>query len=64
MMHGRNNGKKIMAVRIMRHTFEIINLTTGEVRSVLHAKGSDSAAKTSDLRVQSETARVAAGKVD
>merc|ERR1712139_730358 len=24
MMHGRNNGKKIMAVRIMKHTIEII----------------------------------------
>merc|ERR1711988_1045581 len=30
MMHGRNNGKKIMAVRIMKHTMEIIHLTTGE----------------------------------
>ena len=27
---GRNNGKKIMAVRIMKHTMEIIHLTTGE----------------------------------
>merc|ERR1711912_34273 len=25
MMHGRNNGKKIMAVRIMKHTMEIIS---------------------------------------
>merc|ERR1712167_105750 len=30
MMHGRNNGKKILAVRIMKHTCEIINLLTGE----------------------------------
>merc|ERR1711869_62232 len=30
MTHGRNNGKKIMAVRIMKHTMEIIHLTTGE----------------------------------
>ena len=30
MMHGRNNGKKIMAVRIVKHAFEIINLVTGE----------------------------------
>merc|ERR1712002_189777 len=30
MMHGRNNGKKLMAVRIARHAFEIINLLTGE----------------------------------
>merc|ERR1711977_151015 len=30
MMHGRNNGKKLMAVRIVRHTFEIIHLLTGE----------------------------------
>ncbi|KAI8827509.1 ribosomal protein S5 [Chytriomyces hyalinus] len=26
MMHGRNNGKKIMTVRIIKHAFEIINL--------------------------------------
>ena len=32
MMHGRNNGKKLMAVRIVKHTFEIIHLLTGEVR--------------------------------
>merc|ERR1712002_1358375 len=30
MMHGRNNGKKLMAVRIVRHSFEIIHLLTGE----------------------------------
>merc|ERR1712080_556214 len=30
MMHGRNNGKKLMAVRIVRHSFEIVNLLTGE----------------------------------
>eukprot|EP00761_Pharyngomonas_kirbyi_P011186 gb/GECH01011211.1/.p1 GENE.gb/GECH01011211.1/~~gb/GECH01011211.1/.p1 ORF type:complete len:194 (+),score=24.43 gb/GECH01011211.1/:1-582(+) len=30
MMHGRNNGKKLMAVRIVKHTFEIIHLITGE----------------------------------
>jgi small subunit ribosomal protein S5e len=28
MMHGRNNGKKLMACRIMKHTFEIIHLMT------------------------------------
>jgi small subunit ribosomal protein S5e len=28
MMHGRNNGKKIMAVRIVKHTMEIIHLLT------------------------------------
>eukprot|EP00211_Chloroparvula_japonica_P015871 CAMPEP_0119157852 /NCGR_PEP_ID=MMETSP1310-20130426/52962_1 /TAXON_ID=464262 /ORGANISM="Genus nov. species nov., Strain RCC2339" /LENGTH=195 /DNA_ID=CAMNT_0007150471 /DNA_START=64 /DNA_END=651 /DNA_ORIENTATION=+ len=28
MMHGRNNGKKIMAVRIVKHAFEIIHLLT------------------------------------
>jgi small subunit ribosomal protein S5e len=27
-MHGRNNGKKIMAVRIIKHTMEIIHLLT------------------------------------
>lgn len=26
MMNGRNNGKKIMAVRIVAHTFEIVRL--------------------------------------
>lgn len=30
MMHGRNNGKKLMAVRIIKHAFEIIHLLTGE----------------------------------
>nr|Q08364.1 RecName: Full=Small ribosomal subunit protein uS7; AltName: Full=40S ribosomal protein S5 [Podocoryna carnea]CAA50505.1 40S ribosomal protein S5 [Podocoryna carnea] len=30
MMHGRNNGKKLMAVRIVRHSFEIMHLLTGE----------------------------------
>jgi ribosomal protein S7 len=24
MMHGRNNGKKLMAVRIVDHAFEIV----------------------------------------
>eukprot|EP00389_Voromonas_pontica_P018348 GDKH01028865.1.p2 GENE.GDKH01028865.1~~GDKH01028865.1.p2 ORF type:complete len:204 (-),score=70.68 GDKH01028865.1:91-702(-) len=28
MMHGRNNGKKCMAVRIVKHSFEIIHLLT------------------------------------
>ena len=27
-MNGRNNGKKIMAVRIVQHAFEIIHLVT------------------------------------
>ena len=30
MSHGRNNGKKLMAVRIVKHTFEIIHLLSGE----------------------------------
>jgi len=30
MMHGRNNGKKLMAVKIVKHTFEIIHLITGK----------------------------------
>uniref|UniRef100_A0A8C6CHG5 Small ribosomal subunit protein uS7 n=1 Tax=Moschus moschiferus TaxID=68415 RepID=A0A8C6CHG5_MOSMO len=30
MMHGRNNGKKLMTVRIVKHAFEIIHLLTGE----------------------------------
>ncbi|XP_025112474.1 LOW QUALITY PROTEIN: 40S ribosomal protein S5-like [Pomacea canaliculata] len=29
MMHGRNNGKKLMAIRIVKHAFEIIHLLTG-----------------------------------
>jgi len=28
MMHGRNNGKKLLAVRIVKHAFEIIYLMT------------------------------------
>ena len=35
MMHGRNNGKKLMTVRIVKHSFEIIHLLTGEVRRFL-----------------------------
>merc|ERR1712111_336563 len=30
MMHGRNNGKKLMTVRIVKHSFEIIHLLTAE----------------------------------
>merc|ERR1711893_127375 len=30
MMHGHNNGKKLMTVRIVKHAFEIIHLTTTE----------------------------------
>ena len=30
MAHGRNNGKKLLTVRIIKHTFEIINLLTSE----------------------------------
>eukprot|EP01126_Amoeba_proteus_P029405 TRINITY_DN289_c0_g2_i4.p1 TRINITY_DN289_c0_g2~~TRINITY_DN289_c0_g2_i4.p1 ORF type:complete len:198 (+),score=12.28 TRINITY_DN289_c0_g2_i4:166-759(+) len=30
MMHGRNNGKKVLAVRIVKHAFEIIHLLTNE----------------------------------
>ena len=36
MMHGRNNGKKLMTVRIVKHSFEIIHLLSGEVRRVLY----------------------------
>lgn len=28
MMHGRNNGKKLMAVRIVKHAMDIIHLLT------------------------------------
>jgi len=30
MAHGRNSGKKLMAVRIVKHTLEIIHLITGK----------------------------------
>uniref|UniRef100_A0A8W8KZ32 Small ribosomal subunit protein uS7 domain-containing protein n=1 Tax=Magallana gigas TaxID=29159 RepID=A0A8W8KZ32_MAGGI len=30
MMHGRNNGKKLLTTRIVKHAFEIIHLLTGE----------------------------------
>ncbi|KAJ2727130.1 ribosomal protein S5 [Coemansia sp. Benny D115] len=30
MRHGRNSGKKLMAVRIVKHAFEIINLLTDQ----------------------------------
>ncbi|XP_022719662.1 40S ribosomal protein S5-like [Durio zibethinus] len=30
MMHGRNNGKKMMAVRIVKHAMDIINLLTDQ----------------------------------
>jgi len=30
MMHGRNNGKKLKAIRILKHSFEIIHLLTDE----------------------------------
>lgn len=36
MMHGRNNGKKLMTVRIVKHAFEIIHLLTGEVSLAVH----------------------------
>nr|CAX77709.1 Ribosomal protein S5a [Schistosoma japonicum] len=29
-MHGRNNGKKDKAMNILKHTFEIIHLLSGE----------------------------------
>ena len=35
MMHGRNNGKKLMAVTIVKHAFEIIHLLTGDVSDVI-----------------------------
>merc|ERR1712072_724519 len=31
MMHGRNNGKKVLACRIVKHTLEIIQLVTDAV---------------------------------
>lgn len=37
MMHGRNNGKKLMTVRIVKHAFEIIHLLSGEVCKIFVA---------------------------
>jgi len=43
MMKGRNNGKKLLAVRIVAHAFEIIHLLTDQnpiqVRAVIVAPG-------------------------
>ncbi len=33
MMNGRNNGKKLMAVRIVAHAFEIVRLHPADDRS-------------------------------
>merc|ERR1712037_228641 len=30
MMHGRNNGKKLMAISIVKHAFEIVHLLTDQ----------------------------------
>jgi len=30
MMHGRNNGKKLLTLKIVKHAFEIIHLVTGQ----------------------------------
>jgi len=30
MMHGRNNGKKLMAASIVKHAFDIVNLLTDQ----------------------------------
>lgn len=30
MMHGRNNGKKLMASSIVKHAFDIVNLLTDQ----------------------------------
>ena len=35
MMNGRNNGKKLLAVRIVAHAFEIVRSTAGEHGSFL-----------------------------
>lgn len=32
MMHGRNNGKKLMAVRIVAHAFEIVSVPSQDAR--------------------------------
>ena len=45
MMHGRNNGKKLMTVTIVKHSFEIIHLLTGEVSDCSLAGASTSSSK-------------------
>merc|ERR1712205_63381 len=44
MMHGRNNGKKIMAVRIVQHAFDIVHLLTDSNPIWLITQGSRAAA--------------------
>jgi ribosomal protein S7 len=36
MMHGRNNGKKLMAVRIVAHAFEIVRPPTVAPHDPVH----------------------------
>lgn len=38
MMKGRNNGKKLMAVRIVAHAFEIIHLLTDQNPIQVHSR--------------------------
>merc|ERR1712187_436705 len=38
MMNGRNNGKKLMAVRIVAHAFEIIHIMTDPERRLPHPR--------------------------
>jgi small subunit ribosomal protein S5e len=39
MMHGRNNGKKLMAVRIVAHSFEIVRSVFGNAKHELASIG-------------------------
>ena len=38
MMNGRNNGKKLMAVRIVAHSFEIVRPATTPARTHAHKR--------------------------
>ena len=38
MMHGRNTGKKLMTIRIVRQAFELINISTGQNPIVVFVK--------------------------
>ena len=38
MLHGRNTGKKLMAIRIVEQAFDLINLSTGENPIVVFVK--------------------------
>lgn len=66
MMKGRNNGKKLMATRIVKHTFEIIHLLNGEnpvqVRGGVPSGGEGGAPRVGDLARAREHRAAAAAR--